>query len=199
MSVTLLVAAAAAATSGLALGRALIKVELPEKWVWFVGFGLLFAHTLANALYQYGGIYVVLMPVLPILSNAFMTTGTLAVAIGAYSSVHKAAISAHWYSLPTGCAPIAMLAQYVPSFYFQLAFLGLIIAYILVKAKDGKAWVMPLGLLAAASVINNVSAIPALPVLGPDELHLCLQGAAALLMAFLCTGDGLTIGKTKIL
>ena len=91
-----------------------------------------------------------------------------------------------------------MLAQYVPSFYFQLFFLGATIAFILVKAKEGKAWVLPLGLLAGASIVTNVAAIPALPVLGPDELHMVLQAAAAFIMAFLCTGDGVTIAGKKL-
>ena len=199
MSTAFLCASVAASASGVALGRAVMKVPLPEKWVWFVGFGLLFVHALCNALYQYGGKFVILLPALPILSNALMTTGSLAMAVGAYSSINKASISAHWYSLPTGCAPIAMLAQYVPSFYFQLSFLGIAIVFILLKAKKGKAWVLPLGLLCAASVVNNVNAVPAFPILGRDELHLCLHAAAALSMAFLCTGDGLVIGKYKLL
>ena len=33
---------------------------------------------------------------------ALETTATLALVVGAYSSLHKDSISSHWYSLPTG-------------------------------------------------------------------------------------------------
>lgn len=142
---------------------------------------------------------MILLPVLPILSNALQTTGTLALLVGAYSAINKASISAHWYSLPTGSAPMAMLAQYMPTFYFQIGLTAIFLAYVFVKQPEGKTWVVPFGLLVAASLVTNVAAIPEIPILGKDELHMVLQGAAAFLMAFMATGDGVTIGKTKIL
>jgi hypothetical protein len=53
--------------------------------------------------------------------------------VGAYSSIHKDSVSSHWYSLPTGCAPVGMLAQYFPAYYIQIAFIATFVAYVMVK------------------------------------------------------------------
>lgn len=117
-----------------------------------MGLGVLTAHGLANALYQHGGMFIVLLPVLYPLQAAVETTATLGLVIAAYSALHKNEISSHWYSLPTGianfvyftytclkmqhpigCTPITMLAQYFPTYYIQIAFVGLFLAYVLIK------------------------------------------------------------------
>jgi hypothetical protein len=126
-----------------------LKVPFPQKWVWFVGFGILAANGICNALYQHGGIFIVLLPVLYPLQSAIETTATLGLVIGAYSALNKNEISSHWYSLPTGfnithiatsrdivfagCTPITMLAQYFPTYYVQIAFVALFAGYVLAK------------------------------------------------------------------
>jgi hypothetical protein len=63
-SVSFLLCAAYALVGSLALIQAAIKIPFPQKWVWVVGFGIIAANGIANALYQYGGMYIVLLPAL---------------------------------------------------------------------------------------------------------------------------------------
>jgi hypothetical protein len=63
-SVALLVYVAFTAAAGFGLASTALKTPLPQKWVWLVGFGVLAANALCNALYQHGGAFAALLPAL---------------------------------------------------------------------------------------------------------------------------------------
>mmetsp|Transcript_7316 Transcript_7316/g.12277 ORF Transcript_7316/g.12277 Transcript_7316/m.12277 type:complete len:200 (-) Transcript_7316:186-785(-) len=195
-SIALLVYVVFTATAAFGLVSTAIKSPFPQKWVWVLGFGILTANALCNALYQHGGMFVALLPMLYPLMAALETTATLALVVGAYSSLHKDSISSHWYSLPTGCAPITMLAQYFPSYYIQVAFVTVFLAYVLVKERSGVAWVLPFGLFLGSTAVRALG-LGAL-VLSADELSAALLAAASLIFALLATGASLQIGKVKL-
>lgn len=46
------------------LFQTITKISFPQKWVWFVGFSIITITGLLNSLYQYGGVYIILLPVL---------------------------------------------------------------------------------------------------------------------------------------
>ncbi len=46
------------------VGNTVLKIPFPQKFVWLVGFSLLALNGVCNALYQRGGIYVLLLPAL---------------------------------------------------------------------------------------------------------------------------------------
>ncbi|GAB5373490.1 hypothetical protein AAMO2058_001756300 [Amorphochlora amoebiformis] len=141
MALTMLTAILLLSVASTGLVRAILKIPLPEKWPWVVFYGLLTLDGLGNALYQYGGRYVVLLPFLFPLRSAVCVTGTIGLGIAVYSSVHKAQINPHWYSLPTGCAPVAMLAQYISPVYFQGFILAITMGFLAFK-KIGKEYLL---------------------------------------------------------
>lgn len=65
------------------------------------------------------------------------TTGALALAVALYSEVHRNSnISPQWYALPTGSSPLALISNYVPSSYIQLAIFTVLGAYLLSAARE---------------------------------------------------------------
>jgi peptidoglycan/LPS O-acetylase OafA/YrhL len=125
-------------------------------------------------------------------------TATIGLVVGAYSSVHSGSVSSHWYSLPTGCAPIAMLAQYVPSYVLQLVFIGAFIAYALITRPGAKAvaYVLPFAVLAGTTVVTEVLKIP-LPF-DNDVVHSFATAFAVLFISLIASGTSMKIGKHKI-
>lgn len=63
-SIALLIYVAFTVVSVYGLAMTSMKSSFPQKWVWIVGFGILSANALCNALYQHGGKFVALLPVL---------------------------------------------------------------------------------------------------------------------------------------
>lgn len=196
-SISLIVAAVFGAVGLFGLAQAVLKIPMPQKSVWTLGFGILAANGVCNALYQYGGVYIILMPALIPLQAATETTATLALLIGAYSAMNKDVVSSHWYSLPTGCAPIGMLAQYFPTYYLQAGFFAIFMTYVLLKNRSGKVWVLPFGLAAGSTAVKILGfAVPG--VLSTDDLVSALLAASTFILVLLSTGMSVTIGKTKI-
>lgn len=62
IALLLYVAFTAVAVYGLLMSA--LKTPFPQKWVWVVGFGILTANAICNALYQHGGKFTALLPVL---------------------------------------------------------------------------------------------------------------------------------------
>lgn len=187
--------AALALVSGIALVQTAVKIPFPQKWVWTVGFGILFANGLLNFLYQLGGKYVVVLPVLYPLQSAFDTTGTLGLIIGAYSGLHGNTVSSHWYSLPTGCAPLAMVAQYVPTLYMHMTICAVFLAYVFASNAKQKSWVLPTLFLVASAVVRELG----ISVVGltADDLSNIFLAFATLVFLFLATGQPLSVGGKK--
>jgi len=119
-------------------GLAALHVPLPEKFLWLLGFGLIALYSLACFLYSLGGIYMILLPALFWLKSVQETTGALALVIASYSTLNKQQISSHWYSLPTGCAPLAMISQYIPSQMIQVVLFSSFLLYCVFLKSQGK-------------------------------------------------------------
>lgn len=176
----------------------LSQTPFPQKWVWMVGFGIISLHGVCNILYQVGGKFIILMPVLSPLQAAVETTATLALVVGAYSARNRDLISSHWYSLPTGCTPIAMLGQYFPTYYVQCGFIVIFLAYVIVKDRAGMAWALPFGLMLGSTAVKVLGvAIPG--VLTSDDLGCALLAVSTFLMICLSTGTSrsVTFGNIK--
>src|SRR5690554_1071384 len=144
--------------------------------------GLITLYGLLNVLYQTGGQFTLLFPVLFWVKVVLQTTGALAFVIACYSYTHKAQISAHWYSLPTGSSSIALITQYVPATYlalfYSLSFL-LYLGYLSQKGGsvisrltgsgsigEGKKIIPPVVLFALAAAIDEWGAKLPLDTLG---------------------------------
>jgi hypothetical protein len=192
MSLDLLVWGALTGASGFAAARAVSRVPLPAKWPWGLGLGLVFVYCLAAALYEWGGRFVALLPAFWPLKAAIHTTGSLALAVGAYSAVQGPdKISAQWFALPTGSAPLSMVYQYVSPHYISAVFLGAALAFCFSRQSP---FVAPLAAALAAVVAGDFvgAAVPGL--LTVDQLQFSLLAAAAVAFSVLATGGKL---KTK--
>lgn len=153
--------------------------------------GLIGVYGLLNVLYQFGGMYVVLFPALFWAKAVLETTGVLALVIASYSYLHQSNISAHWYSLPTGCTPLSMAAQYFPSSYIALALFSAFLGYCgFLKSKGitKQQWTHISGQLdksKLAVVLPSVAIAASIAVrdfvLHQDQYHNFVLGAAALL------------------
>eukprot|EP00823_Brevimastigomonas_motovehiculus_P006754 TRINITY_DN5680_c0_g1_i1.p1 TRINITY_DN5680_c0_g1~~TRINITY_DN5680_c0_g1_i1.p1 ORF type:complete len:198 (-),score=45.42 TRINITY_DN5680_c0_g1_i1:144-737(-) len=181
--------------AGFALFRTVVRVPWPQKWVWLVGTFILFIDALANLLYQFGGKFVILLPLLYPIKAAIETTGTLGLVIGAFSAVNHNTISSHFYSLPTGCTPLTMLAAYIPTCYFQFGFIALFAVYLAIKQRAYLHWLLPFifMILATAVTLSKFEFI-----LEAHELAAVALAIASLLLAAVCTGETIEIGKLKI-
>jgi hypothetical protein len=113
----------------------LVDVPFPPKYTWFVTFLIFTVYGLLHTLYEIGGRYIVLYPVLFILTTVVQTTGVIALCISVYSEVNDNKISSHWYAIPTGCAPLAMITQYIPSHIVQAFFVGVTVLYLLIQQE----------------------------------------------------------------
>eukprot|EP00298_Acanthocystis_sp_HF-20_P026843 c4675_g1_i1.p1 GENE.c4675_g1_i1~~c4675_g1_i1.p1 ORF type:complete len:201 (+),score=62.18 c4675_g1_i1:54-656(+) len=200
MDISFLLSTVFALASTFAWIRTSLKVPLPEKWTWFIGLGLVALYAIATALYATGGKYTALIVVLFPLQSTLETTGALALAIASYSSLHDAKISSHWFSLPTGCAPLAMASQYVPSYYIQLAIFVSFLIYSL-GAKfthaPSQKFVIPFTLLVGATVVRALGA--SFLVLSAENVYNISYSLGTVLLSFLATKDSLQIGKKKII
>eukprot|EP00121_Abeoforma_whisleri_P001975 Awhi_evm1s1770 len=105
-------------------------VSFPEKWVWIVFFATILADLGCNALYDQGGYFMALYPVLFWTPVVYKTTGSIALAIALYSRANDMSISAHWYSIPTGCTFLSQLSAYIPAYYVQSVAIILVAGYI---------------------------------------------------------------------
>jgi hypothetical protein len=176
-TVSFLLCAVYAIAGALALAQAIVKIPLPQKWVWIVGFGILAANGIANALYQYGGIYIVLLPALYPLQALLSSLLFLSVLCAPSHTLLPPSLppslgcsrdnrhsrtcdrclqcdESRSDQLPLvfppnrcvlsktplemilpllGCTPIAMLAQYFPTYFVQIGFVALLVVFILVK------------------------------------------------------------------
>jgi hypothetical protein len=159
-------------------------VAFPEKMPWMIGMGLTTSYVMAATLYELGGKYTVLVGVFFPMRAAVQTTGALAFAVGTYSRIHGAdKISAQWFAVPTGSAPLAMLYQYVPPPTMQAVFMVVALAYAL---KNKSPMAAPCGaILAGAAVAHLELAVPG--VLEPDQLAFALYSAAVLVTSAVVT------------
>lgn len=185
----LLIYGALTAVCVFGIAKVVTAVPFPEKWPWFIGFGLTTLYVAAAALYELGGVYSVLMPVFFPLRAAVQTTGALAFAVGTYSRINGAdKISAQWFALPTGSAPLAMLYQYVPPYVIQAVFIGAALAYAL---KNKSPFAAPCGAILAGALVEYLK-LGVSGILETDQLVFTLYTAGVALAAVLSTG-----GKIK--
>lgn len=186
----LVIYAATTAAAGFAVYKLGSGVPFPSKWPWVLGSAMVFLYSLACLLYTTGGRWTMLLPVFFPARVAIQTTGTLALAVAAYGAIEGPdKISAQWYALPTGCAPLAMVYQYVPPVYIQAVFAGAILAY---AARAGSPFVLPCGALLASAAISFLDVTVA--VLDNDMLVLAAQVASVFMFSILATGGKI---KTK--
>eukprot|EP00457_Paulinella_chromatophora_P009009 gb/GEZN01009060.1/.p1 GENE.gb/GEZN01009060.1/~~gb/GEZN01009060.1/.p1 ORF type:complete len:213 (+),score=23.96 gb/GEZN01009060.1/:79-717(+) len=139
------------------------KVPFPEKISWLVGVGSCACYAVINLCYGFGGRYLLLFPALFWIQATMETVGALAICVAIYSSVNKADISPHWYSLPTGCTPLTILSQYVPSWQLSMVIFSALLCYlalILVSKRPsegvGKIYLCGVGLLLGAVAVREV-------------------------------------------
>eukprot|EP01113_Clastostelium_recurvatum_P011948 TRINITY_DN16153_c0_g1_i2.p1 TRINITY_DN16153_c0_g1~~TRINITY_DN16153_c0_g1_i2.p1 ORF type:complete len:211 (-),score=8.00 TRINITY_DN16153_c0_g1_i2:46-678(-) len=201
-----LIQACAAACACLSLILLVIKVPFPEKFVWGVGVGIHALHAVLSTLYSTGSTYNMLFPIL-FWSQALQdTTGALALAIACYSFINKQRISAHWYSLPTGCSWLAMLSQYILPPHIKLGCICVTLVYILyanqseVNFKQGRQLVVPLLLLVCSGVAELYASRTVIvpKILTGRSASFLMQAASLLILAFAVTGNTIT-GRKKIL
>lgn len=129
---------------------------------------------------------MVLLPVLLPLSSVIETTATLGLLIGAYSFMNKDQISPHWYSLPTGCTPLTMIAQYYPTYYIQMVLVAVFVLYVVIKQRDGMIWLLPFGVLLGSATVRAMS-LKVGTALSTDALAGVLLLASTVILTLMCT------------
>jgi len=156
-----LLSAGLAVSSVGSLAIALTKVPLPEKFTWSVGLGSVAVYGLCNFFYSLGGRWLLLLPIIYWLPIIMYTTGALALSISCYSTVNRANISAHWYSLPTGFSFTAVLINYIPAYYLSTAYAACFVAWQMTSSSVFRTTketqlLLALGLFAASPWLFNL-------------------------------------------
>jgi len=163
-------------------------VAFPAKFVWIIAFGLLGVEGLVSALYQLGGSLIVLLPVTIIIKSIVDVTGMLALLVGAYSAVHQnTGVSPHIYSLPTGCAPLAQLSQWVPSHWIAAAMLLPFLLYSITKAPK-PTFALPCVCFLVARVLLSEYPVAVGSLLSSAQLSFVLSSIGAALAAAAALG-----------